>query len=54
MNEYEDVVHRHRNTNVKKIEIMKFSDKWVKLEDIILNEATKPRKPNPIQSLICG
>lgn len=50
--ENENVVHTHRNVNGKKIEIMKFADKWVKLEDIILSEATKPRKPNPKREIL--
>jgi hypothetical protein len=42
-------------TTIKNNEFMKFLDKWIDLEDIILSEVTQPkRKTHDMHSLVSG
>jgi hypothetical protein len=53
----ENVVHLHNEvyTAIKNNEFMKFLDKWMDLEDIILSEVTQSQKnTHAMHSLISG
>ena len=53
----ENVVHLHNEvyTAIKNNEFMKFLDKWMDLEDIILSEVTQSQKnTHDMHSLISG
>jgi hypothetical protein len=53
----ENVVHLHNGIlpAIKDIEFMKFTGKWMELENIILNEVTQSqRNKHGMHSLICG
>ena len=51
----ENVVHLHNGVTIKNNEFMKFLDKWMDLEDIILSEVTQSQKnTHDMHSLISG
>ena len=53
----ENVVHLHNGVLLSYLnaEFMKFLDKWIELENIILSEVTQSQKnPHGVHSLISG
>jgi hypothetical protein len=51
----EDVVTMEYYSAIKNNDFMKFSEKWMELENIILSEVTPPQKnTHGMQSLISG